>query len=119
MKKFELFMCCLGNGTTVCNKAVEENGDYKIIAHIADCGKISWYVKSGYVPGADLLKIEHAADTNRANWENWLHSMPESKRYQYLLDNVPWADVSRIMGSDAELWQKCNELEQAYYNNAH
>lgn len=29
MKKFELFMCCLGNGTTICNKAVEEYGDYK------------------------------------------------------------------------------------------
>lgn len=41
MKKFELFMCCLGNGTTICNKAVEEYGDYKIIAHIADCGKIA------------------------------------------------------------------------------
>lgn len=27
--KFELFCGCLGNGTTVCNKAVTENGDYK------------------------------------------------------------------------------------------
>ncbi len=44
MKKFELFMCCLGNGITVCNKAVEENGDYKSVAHIAECGKITWYV---------------------------------------------------------------------------
>lgn len=42
MKKFELFMGCLGNEITVCNKAVEENGDYKIIAHIANCGKITW-----------------------------------------------------------------------------
>lgn len=28
-RKFELFYGYLGNGTTVCNKAVEENGDYK------------------------------------------------------------------------------------------
>lgn len=28
-RKFELFYICLGNGITVCNKAVEENGDYK------------------------------------------------------------------------------------------
>lgn len=119
MKKFELFMCCLGNGTTVCNKAVEEYGDYKIIAHIADCGKITWYVKPGYVPGADLAKIEHTADTSHANWENWLHSMPEIKQYEYLLGNVPWADASGVMHSDMELWQKCHELEQAYYNNAH
>lgn len=27
--KFKLFCGCLGNGTTVCNKAVTENGDYK------------------------------------------------------------------------------------------
>ena len=119
MKKFKLFMCCLGNGTTVCNKAVEENGDYKIIAHIADCGKITWYVKPGYVPEADLAKIKHAADVDRVNWENWLHSMPEIKQYEYLLDNVPWVDASRVMRSNAELWQKCHELEQAYYNNAH
>mgnify|MGYP006888164720 FL=1 len=38
--KFDLFMGCLGNGVTVCNKAVKENGDYKTIAHIAECGKI-------------------------------------------------------------------------------
>lgn len=119
MKKFELFMCCQGNGTSVYNSAVMENGEYKYIAHIADCGKISWYVKPGYVPGADLAKIEHAADVNRVNWENWLHSMPEIKRYSYLLGIVPWADVSRVISSDAELWQKCNELEQAYYNNAY
>lgn len=28
-QKFELFMGCMGNGTTVCNKAVYEHGDYK------------------------------------------------------------------------------------------
>ena len=29
MKDFELFMCCLGNGLTVCNKAIEKNGEYR------------------------------------------------------------------------------------------
>ena len=38
--KFELFCGCLGNGTTVCNKAVTENGDYKKIAHISEGGNI-------------------------------------------------------------------------------
>ena len=37
--KFELWFGCLGNGTTVCNKAVTENGDYKKIAHISEGGK--------------------------------------------------------------------------------
>lgn len=38
-EKFELFMGCLGNGITVCNKAVMEHGDYKYIAHIRETGK--------------------------------------------------------------------------------
>ena len=85
--KFELFLGCLGNGVTVCNKAVEENGDYKIIAHIAECGKITWYVNpSTYVPGDALLRIEHCADVQREKWEKWLDSMPEPQRYEKLLN---------------------------------
>lgn len=70
-EKFELFLGCLGNGITVCNKAVEENGDYKKIAHIAECGKITWHVNlASCVPGDALLKIEHIADVKRVKWEN-------------------------------------------------
>ena len=42
-KKFKLFLGCLEDGITVCNKAVEENGDYKKIAHISDRGNIKFY----------------------------------------------------------------------------
>ena len=45
-KKFDLFMGCLGNGLTVCNKAVMENGDYKMVAHISPAGNIKFYVSS-------------------------------------------------------------------------
>ena len=62
MKKFDLFLGCLGNGITVCNKAIQENGDYKIIAHIREIGKIKWYVNPATVPGDELLKIEYVAD---------------------------------------------------------
>lgn len=41
MKNFKLWMGCLGNGITVCNSAVESNGEYKYIAHISNNGKIS------------------------------------------------------------------------------
>lgn len=69
-EKFELFIGYLGNGATVCNKAIEENGDYKKIAHIAECGKITWYVNSvSYVPGDSLLKIEHCANVQHKKWE--------------------------------------------------
>ena len=80
MKNFELFMCCLGNGVTACNKAVMENGDYKQIAHISNCGKITWYVEPSKIPGDALLKIEHDADAMNENFEklniaeNWLRA---------------------------------------------
>ena len=69
MKKFDLFIGFFGNGATVYSKAVAEHGDYKKVAHIAECGKITWYAEPGTVPGKDLLRIEHTADTMNANWE--------------------------------------------------
>lgn len=118
-ENFELFMCCLGNGITVCNKAVEENGDYKTVAHIANCGKITWYVNPGsYIPGSDLLRIEHAADTSRANWEKWLDSMPESERLYKLYDMVPLNVYLYVSGSDMETWQKIEYLKSAVYQKS-
>ena len=72
MANFELFMCCLGNGLTVCNKAVMEHNDYKQIAHISPAGNIKWYVPVGYVPGPDLLRIEHTADAMYHNFKSAL-----------------------------------------------
>lgn len=120
MKKFELFMGCLGNGITICNKAVEENGDYKIIAHIAECGRISWRVNPAeYVPGADLLKIEHAADVQRVKWENWLDSMPEAKQYEILLDKVPTNIMLYTMNIGGGVTAKLNYLKQICYEKAY
>lgn len=118
MKKFELFMGCFGNGITVCNKAVEENGDYKQIAHIADCGKIKWYVNPyTYVPGNELLRIEHAADAQGANWEKWFSGMPEIKQYGFLLDHVPHKDFMHIANhKELDLPEKIKYLKKAYYN---
>lgn len=99
-------MGCLGNGITVCNSAVMENGDYKKIAHIANCGKITWYVNpTSYIPSPDLLKIEHVADASRANWEKWLDSMPEPQRYEKLLDAVPLNRQKKIFLWSAARWK--------------
>ena len=54
--KFELFCGCFGNGTTVCNKAVTENGDYKKIAHISEGGNIRLYVAESYIPADEMEK---------------------------------------------------------------
>lgn len=120
MKKFELFMGCFGNGTTVYNKAVIENGDYKMIAHIAECGKITWYVNPGsYVPGPDLLKIEHVADASRANWEKWLDSMPEPQRYEKLLDAVPLNIMLYATNLGGGLGRKIQYLKQVCYEKSY
>lgn len=66
--KFELFMGHLGNGTTVCNKAVMEHGDYKTIAHISPAGNIKLYVNPDYIPPDDMKRIESAAERNRAEF---------------------------------------------------
>ena len=119
-KKFELFMFCAGNGITVCNKAVEENGDYKIIAHIAECGKITWYVNLyNYVPGDALLNIEHCADAQHEQWENWLDSIPEQQRYEKLLNAVPVNIMLYAMNLGGELWQKINYLKQVCYEKSY
>lgn len=117
MKKFELFLGCLGNGITVCNKAVQENGDYKKIAHIRETGKIKWYVDPGsYVPGDALLKIEHTANVQEEKWERWFSSMSEIKQYEFLLDRVLLSDFLEITKrKDLDLWQKIQIAKQAYY----
>lgn len=72
MANFELFMGCLGNGLTVCNKAVMEHGDYKQIAHTSPAGNIKWYIPVESVPGDALLRIEHTADAMYHNFKSAL-----------------------------------------------
>lgn len=117
MKKFELFMGYLGNGITVCNKAVEKDGDYKTIAHIRETGKIKWYVDpASYVPVDVLLKIEHTANVQAEKWKKELSAMPELKQYEFLLDRVPFSDFMHVIEhKSAPLWAKIQYLKQAYY----
>lgn len=115
MKKFELFLGCLGNGTTVCNKAVTENGDYKKIAHISEYGKITWYVKPTSIPGDALLKIEHHAHTAEANFDKFLNDMPLFQRYSYLLDHVPLNVFLNCVGMETSLEEKVDYLKKEYW----
>lgn len=56
---FDIGMGYLGNGLTVWNRAVEENGDYQNIAHISSEGEIHYYVDG--LPDDVVAKIEQAA----------------------------------------------------------
>ena len=56
---FDIGMGYLGNGLTVWNRAVEENGDYQTIAHISSEGEIHYYVDG--LPEDVVARIEQAA----------------------------------------------------------
>lgn len=88
MGKFELFMCCLGNGVTVSNKAVTEHGDYKKVAHISEHGHIKFYVPEGYIPSEEMQKIRNTAETQKAEFlEKW-NRKTDFQKYEYML-NIP------------------------------
>lgn len=65
-KNFKLFIGYLGNGATVCNSAVYENGDYKTIAHISPAGHIKLYVSADYIPADAMQKIRETAARHEA-----------------------------------------------------
>lgn len=92
MANFELFMGCLGNGLTVCNKAVEEHGDYKQIAHISPAGNIKWYIPVTSIPGPALLRIEHTADAMHQNAKQTIErdfAADRARTYYRILNALP------------------------------
>lgn len=92
-KKFELWFGCLGNGITVCNKAVEEHGDYKYIAHIGEDGTVSWRVDKSYVPPEDMVRIEAEAAACRRKYQEWWNSLPEAEQYRRTLDKMSCSEL--------------------------
>ena len=117
MANFKLFLCRLGNGITVCNKAVVEHGDYKTIAHIAECGKITWYINQNTIPNEDLKKIEQTATEQNMEWERWLNRMPETKQYEILLNKVPVEHMLYAFNL-AEIKERVNYLKTICYENS-
>lgn len=121
-KSFELFGGCLGNGTTVCNKAVEENGDYKVIAHISNGGRIKWYIKNpeSYVPADDMKKIQGWADAaNKKFMEDW-NRLPNLQKYGKILDTVPYTvllhhQMKEQLKACTNLHEKVQLLEKIYF----
>ena len=88
-QNFKLFFGCLGNGVTVCNSAVMENGDFKMVAHISPEGKITWYVSEGYPPADALASIRSCAEQERAKHQAWLDSLSPAARREYDFEHLP------------------------------
>ena len=63
--KYDLIYCSMGNGLTIYNRAVEEHGDYKKIAHIDRDRKVTFYDKK--LPTNIKENIITEACTNNTN----------------------------------------------------
>lgn len=115
MKNFKLWMGCLGNGITVCNSAVEINGEYKYIAHIGNSGKIALYVSESYIPVEDMQRIEQAAADQRKTFLNEWNKQSDIEKYEKLLDMLYLADLTEITNNkELSLAEKVKRLEAKY-----
>ena len=113
--KFALFMCCLGNGVTVCNKAVMEYGDYKHIAHISDNGKIKLYVSESYIPVEDMKRIEQVATKQRQEFMTYWNKLTDIQKYEKLLDSLTMSEFVEITkDKENTLVDKIKRLEEKY-----
>ena len=118
MKNFKLWMGCLGNGITVCNSAVENNGEYKHIAHISDNGKIKLYVSKSYIPVEDMQRIEQTAADRRKTFLTEWNKQPDIEKYEKLLDMCTISDLTYVF-TDVQfgllpLAEKVKRLEAKY-----
>ena len=116
--KFELFCGCFGNGTTVCNKAVTENGDYKKIAHISEGGNIQLYVADSYIPTAEMEKIKAMANREKAEFEKRFESLPDIEQYGKILDRVQHQKFMEFVRDKRPLAEKLPGMREYFYTIA-
>ena len=116
--KFELGFYCLGNGITVCNKAVTENGDYKQIAHISNGGNIKLYVSESYIPVKDMEKIRKAAEEERQKFQADFLKRDIYSQYGEILDNIKIDDFLKATKDKRPLEEKIIDLRELYFSIA-
>ena len=117
MQKFDMGMGRLGNGLTVWNRAVTESGDYKTVAHISDGGKITLFVKPGYIPTPDMDRLTRIAADCREKFRDQLDL--EIKRnpgqvYERMLDCLTCAELAEHVGKKKGLEANIEALLPLY-----
>lgn len=117
-RKFELFFGCLGNGVTVCNKAVMQNGDYKRVAHISNGGNIRFYVPESYIPDAEMERIRAMANRTKQEFMKKFESLPAIKQYGIILDRVPNSKFVEFADDKRPLQEKLLSMREYYYTIA-
>lgn len=114
--KFELWFGCLGNGTTVCNKAVTVNGDYKVIAHISNGGNIQFYMPVSSIPTDAMERIEAMASMTTESSRRKFEQLPILKQYEMILDCLPIEMLIKTNKDERSLPEKVQELRGYYYS---
>ena len=97
---FDIGMGYLGNGLTVWNRAVEENGDYQTIAHISSEGEIHYYVDG--LPEDVVARIEQAAAQEQ---QKALFSATYKVGDKVNLDGKPF-EITRVDDWNVELMDR-------------
>jgi len=115
--KFELFRCCLGNGVTVCNKAVTESGDYKTIAHISSTGNIKLYVSADYIPLEAMGIIKADAERLRKTFLEWWNGCAVAYKYEKILDCLPCGKMVEVIKAKKPMTVTVEELTPYYMEN--
>ena len=97
---FDIGMGYLGNGLTVWNRAVEENGDYQNIAHISSEGEIHYYADG--LPEDVVTRIEQAAAQER---QKALFAASYQVGDRVYLDGKPF-EITRVDDWNVELMDR-------------
>lgn len=87
---FDLIMCCLGNGITIYNKSVTENGSYKIIGNISTGGNIRLYIDNTDIPAEDMTEIITIAKKQEEEYHKYFECLPPHIQYNKILNVVPY-----------------------------
>lgn len=109
-------MGCLGNGITVCNKAVIEHGDYKYVAHISNAGNIKLWVSEDYIPDWAMEKIKSAANERRVSFIKDFEAHTERYQYSKILDSLPANKLIECSRMSGTLSEKLPAMREYYYS---
>lgn len=114
-ENFELFAGRLGNGMTICNKAVTEHGDYKTVAHISNGGNITLYVDESYIPPDATETIKAWAASDKGKFQERFERLPEIEQYGRILDSLSLSKLVEAITDNRSLAEKLPGMREYYY----
>lgn len=110
MKKYDIMYACLGNGVTVCNRAITVNNDYPIIAHISEGGNVKYYEN---IPEEIKRKIDDHAAGIKQQFQEKFCTLPKLKQLEIILDNC---SISKSLEYHGKFADHFDEIRQDYFS---